>query len=154
MARLEAGQVAPDFTLDADDGSTVTLSDLRGERIVLYFYPKDATPGCTTQACEFRDQTPEYDAAGARVFGISPDPVSSHVKFRDAQELSFTLLSDPDHVVSEAYGVWVERSMYGRKFMGIERSTFVVGPDGTLEHALYKVKPKGNAAAVLELITS
>ncbi len=104
MARLEAGQVAPDFTLDADDGSTVTLSDLRGERIDLYFYPKDATPGCTTQACEFRDQTPEYDAAGARVVGISPDPVASHVKFRDAQELSFTLLSDPDHVVAEATG--------------------------------------------------
>lgn len=154
MARLEAGQTAPDFTLEADDGSTVTLSDLRGERIVLYFYPKDATPGCTTQACEFRDRTPNYEAEGTRVLGISPDPIASHVEFRAAQELPFALLSDPKHVAAEAYGVWVERSLHGRTFMGIERSTFVVGPDGRLEHALYKVEPKGNAAAVLELITS
>ena len=152
MARLQAGDAAPDFTLQADDGSTVTLSDLRGRRVVLYFYPRDATPGCTTQACEYRDAHAEFDAAGARVFGISPDPIDAHVKFRQAQELPFTLLSDPDHAIAEAYGVWVEKSMYGKKYMGVERSSFVVGSDGALEQALYKVRPKGNAAAVLKAL--
>jgi thioredoxin-dependent peroxiredoxin len=152
MARLEAGDPAPDFTLEADDGTTVTLSGLRGERVVLYFYPKDATPGCTSQACEYRDAHGDFSAAGARVFGISPDPTASHARFRAKQELPFTLLSDPDHEAAEAYGVWVEKSMYGKRFMGIERSSFLIRPDGTIEQALYKVKSKGNAAAMLAAI--
>ena len=154
MARLEAGQPAPDFSLPADDGSTVSLSDLAGTTVVLYFYPKDDTPGCTTQACGLRDMSADYDAAGVRVIGVSPDPVASHVRFRDKHDLPFTLLSDADHAVAEAYGVWVEKSMYGRTYMGIERSTFVIGPDGVLKDALYKVKPKGHAASVLELATA
>ncbi len=152
MARLEVGQPAPDFALEADDGSTVSLGDLSGQRVVLYFYPKDDTSGCTAQACEFRDSVPEFDARGARVIGVSPDPLKSHVKFRDKHDLNFALLSDPEHVAAEAYGVWVEKSMYGRTYMGVERSTFVIAPDGTLEQALYKVKPKGNAASVLALL--
>jgi peroxiredoxin Q/BCP len=151
MARLEAGQPAPDFSLEADDGSTVDLASLRGTTVALYFYPKDDTTGCTAQACEFRDMRADYDAAGVRVIGVSPDPLKSHVKFRDKHDLPFTLLSDPEHTAAEAYGVWVEKSMYGRTYMGIERSTFVIGPDGVLKEALYKVKPKGHAASVLEL---
>jgi peroxiredoxin Q/BCP len=154
MAQLEAGQPAPDFSLPADDGSTVGLSDLAGTTVVLYFYPKDDTSGCTTQACGLRDMSADYDAAGVRVIGVSPDPVASHVKFRDKHDLPFTLLSDVDHAVAEAYGVWVEKSMYGRTYMGVERSTFVIGPDGVLKEALYKVKPKGHAASVLELATA
>lgn len=152
MARLEPGDVAPDFTLDADDGSSVTLSALRGERVVLYFYPKDATSGCTAQACEYRDAHDDFAAAGARVLGISPDSVASHRSFRDEEGLTFTLLSDPDHAAAEAYGVWVEKSMYGKRHMGIERSSFVIAPDGTVEQALYKVKSTGNAAAVLDAL--
>jgi len=151
MARLEAGQPAPDFSLQADDGSTVDLASLRGTTVALYFYPKDSTTGCTAQACEFRDMRADYDAAGVRVIGVSPDPLKSHTKFRDKYELPFTLLSDPEHDAAMAYGVWVEKSMYGRTYMGIERSTFVIGPDGVLKEALYKVKPKGHAASVLEL---
>ena len=152
MARLEAGQAAPDFSLPADDGSTLDLARLRGTTIALYFYPKDDTTGCTAQACEFRDMQADYDAAGVRVIGVSPDPLASHVKFRDKHDLPFTLLSDPDHEAAEAYGVWVQKSMYGRTYMGIERSTFVIGPDGTIQQALYKVKPKGHAASVLDLV--
>jgi peroxiredoxin Q/BCP len=152
MARLEAGQRAPDFSLEADDGSTVSLSDIAGSTAVLYFYPKDDTTGCTAEACEFRDLAPDYDAAGARVIGVSPDPIASHVRFRDKHGLPFTLLSDPDHATADAYGVWVEKSRYGRTYMGVERSTFVIGPDGTIQEALYKVKPEGHAASVLELV--
>ena len=152
MARLEAGQPAPDFTLQADDGSTVDLASLRGTTVALYFYPKDDTTGCTTQACEFRDMRAEYDDAGVRVIGVSPDPLKSHLKFRDKHDLPFTLLSDPEHEAAEAYGVWVQKSMYGRTYMGIERSTFVIGPDGALLAALYRVKPKGHAASILELV--
>jgi len=152
MARLEPGQPAPDFSLQADDGSTVSLSDLAGSTIALYFYPKDDTTGCTAQACEFRDMRADYDAAGVRVIGVSPDPLKSHVKFRDKYALPFTLLSDPDHVTAEAYGVWVEKSMYGKTYMGVERSTFVIGPDGVIVQALYKVKPKGHAASLLDLV--
>jgi len=119
---------------------------------VLYFYPKDDTSGCTTQACGFRDEIAEFDASGTRVIGVSPDSITSHVKFRDKHGLPFTLLSDPEHVLAEAYGVWVEKSMYGRTYMGIERSTFVIDPDGTLEHALYKVKTAGHAHSILELL--
>ena len=152
MARLDAGQPAPDFSLQADDGSTVGLADLRGTTVALYFYPKDDTTGCTAEACEFRDSRADYDAAGVRVIGVSPDPPTSHVKFRDKHDLPFTLLSDPEHVAAEAYGVWVQKSMYGRTYMGIERSTFVIGPDGVLVAALYKVKPRGHAASVLDLV--
>ena len=152
MPRLAAGDPAPDFSLPADDGSTVSLSDLAGRRFVLYFYPKDMTSGCTTEACEFRDLAPEYDAAGVRVIGVSPDPVASHARFREAHGLPFTLLSDPDHAAAEAYGVWVQKSMYGRTYMGIERSTFVIGPDGRVERALYRVRPKGHAGSVLEAV--
>ena len=141
MARLEAGDAAPDFSLQDADGSTVSLADLAGSTTVLYFYPKDDTPGCTAEACEFRDLAPDYDAAGARVIGVSPDPVASHAKFRDKYGL-----------VAEAYGVWVQKSMYGRTYMGVERSTFVIGPDGRLTHALYKVRPKGHAASILDLV--
>jgi thioredoxin-dependent peroxiredoxin len=152
MARLTAGERAPDFALESDAGGTVTLADLRGTTVVLYFYPKDDTTGCTVEACEFRDRLPEYDAKGARVVGVSPDPPASHARFRGKHDLNFTLLSDPDHVAAEAYGVWVEKSMYGRTHMGIERSTFVIGPDGVLREALYGVRPKGHAASVLERV--
>jgi peroxiredoxin Q/BCP len=152
MVRLEAGSPAPGFSLQADDGSTVSLPDLAGQTVVLYFYPKDDTSGCTAQACEFRDLQADYDAAGARVIGVSPDPIASHERFRDKHGLPFTLLSDPDHAVAEEYGVWVEKSRYGRTYMGVERSTFVIGPDGTIREALYKVKPQGHAASVLELV--
>jgi thioredoxin-dependent peroxiredoxin len=154
MARLQAGDPAPGFTLRADDGSTVSLADLVGTTVVLYFYPKDDTPGCTAEACEFRDLAPGYDAAGARVIGVSPDPVESHVRFREVHGLPFTLLSDPDHEAAEAYGVWVEKSKYGKTYMGVERSTFVIGPDGVLAEAFYTVRPAGHAASVLELVSS
>jgi thioredoxin-dependent peroxiredoxin len=152
VTRLAAGQPAPPFRLEADDGSTVGLDDLRGTRTVLYFYPKDDTGGCTAQACEIQERLGEFDARGARVIGVSPDDLRSHRRFRDKHALGFTLLSDPDHEAAEAYGVWVEKSMYGRRYMGIERSTFVIGPDGTLEQALYKVRPKGHADSLLELL--
>ncbi len=152
MARLEPGAPAPSFRLKADDGSTLALEDLRGQTVVLYFYPKDDTSGCTVEACDFRDRMADFDSAGTRVLGVSPDPIASHAKFRDKHGLTFSLLSDPDHTAAEAYGVWVEKSMYGRTYMGIERSTFVIDPDGTLTHALYTVKPKGHAGSVLELI--
>lgn len=154
MARLAPGALAPDFTLAADDGTDLTLSDLRGGRVVLYFYPKAETSGCTTEACEFRDATPDFHAKGARVIGISPDPVAKQVKFRDKHALSFTLLSDTEHSVAEAYGVWVEKKMYGNTYMGVERSTFVIGPDGVVEEALYKVRPKGHAASVLGVLAT
>ena len=149
---IEPGDPAPDFALESDDGGTVRLADLRGARTVLYFYPKDDTTGCTVQACEYRDLNDDFTHAGARVLGVSPDPLASHERFRRKHGLNFTLLSDPDHSAAEAYGVWVEKSMYGRKYMGIERSAFVIGPDGTVEQAFYKVKAKGNAGAVLEAL--
>jgi peroxiredoxin Q/BCP len=149
---LETGTKAPDFTLPDQDGEDVTLSSLAGTTVVLYFYPKADTPGCTTQACGIRDHLPDYTAAGVRVLGVSPDPVKAVKKFHDKQALNFTLLADEDHAVAEAYGVWVEKSMYGRRYMGVERSTFVIGPDGTIVEALYGVRPKGHAAAVLERV--
>jgi peroxiredoxin Q/BCP len=152
MSRLQVGEPAPDFALEADDGTTVQLSDLAGQTVVLYFYPKDDTPGCTVEACEFRDLGPDYEASGARVLGVSTDALDSHRRFRAKYGLEFTLLSDPDHLVAEAYGVWVEKSNYGRTYMGVERSTFVIGPDGMLTQALYRVRPKGHAAQVLDLV--
>jgi peroxiredoxin Q/BCP len=148
----ERGDVAPDFTLPAHDGSEVTLSELRGKRVVLYFYPKDDTPGCTTQACDLRDASGDMDALGAVVLGVSPDPLASHVKFGDKFQLNFPLLSDESHQVAEAYGVWKEKSMYGRKFWGIVRSTFLIDEEGRILEAWRKVSPKGHAEKVKEAL--
>jgi peroxiredoxin Q/BCP len=145
---IQKGDAAPDFELPADDGGRVRLGDLKGRRVILYFYPKDNTSGCTTQACELRDALPRIDEKGAVVVGVSPDPVSSHQKFRDKYSLNFPLLSDQDHQVSEAYGVWKEKSMYGRKYWGIERSTFIIDENGVVVDVWRKVKPKGHADMV------
>ncbi|NNE33907.1 MAG: thioredoxin-dependent thiol peroxidase [Rhodothermales bacterium] len=146
------GDPAPDFSLLADDGSTINLSDFRGKTVVLYFYPKDNTSGCTAQACEYRDHAEQFTAKDAVVLGVSPDGLKSHEKFRDKFDLNFPLLVDQDHAVAEAYGVWKEKSMYGRKYMGIERSTFVISPDGAIAQAFRKVKAKGDAERVLEVV--
>ena len=143
------GSVAPDFTLPADDGSTVRLSDLRGRRVVLYFYPKDDTPGCTTQACGFRDNYVEISEKDAVVFGISPDGVHSHVKFRTKFDLPFRLLADEDHKVAELYGVWGEKSMYGKKYLGIIRSHFVVDAEGKIADVQYGVSAEDSVASAL-----
>ncbi len=152
MARLEPGSTAPDIALRTDEDEGLTLSSLRGERVVLYFYPRSDTPGCTTEACEFRDASADFAGAGARILGVSPDPVAKQARFRAKHELPFTILSDPDHVAAEAYGVWVEKRNYGKTYMGVERSTFVIGADGTIEKAMYKVRPAGHAAAVLQAL--
>ncbi len=143
---LRVGDLAPDFALPADDGTTVRLSDLRGKRVVVYFYPKDSTSGCTAQACGFRDSYPRVEAAGAVVLGISPDPLKSHEKFRSKYSLPFRLLSDEQHAVAEAYGVWQEKSMYGRKYLGIVRSHFVVAENGNLADVQVKVSPADSVA--------
>jgi thioredoxin-dependent peroxiredoxin len=148
------GDRAPEFELPADDGSTVSLEGLRGRRVVLYFYPKDDTSGCTAQACEFRDSLPRFEAGDAVIVGVSPDPVASHRKFKEKYDLNFPLLADEDHAVAEAYGVWKEKSMYGRKYWGVERSTFLIDEQGRVTHALRKVKPKGHAEAVAELLSA
>jgi thioredoxin-dependent peroxiredoxin len=149
---IQEGDRAPDFTLPSDDGSHVSLAGLRGKRIVLYFYPKDDTSGCTVEACEFRDTLPRLDEAGAVVLGVSPDPVASHRKFRDKYDLTFPLLADEDHAVAEAYGVWAEKSMYGRKYWGIERTTFLIDEEGVVARVWRKVKPRGHAEAVAEAL--
>ena len=146
---LETGQAAPDFTLPDQDGEPVTLSELRGSPVVVYFYPKADTPGCTTQACGVRDHVEEYDAAGAVVLGVSPDPVKAVKKFHDKQGLNFPLLADADHAVAEQYGVWVEKSMYGKTFMGNERTTFVIDADGVVRHVIPKASPKTHDDEVL-----
>lgn len=146
---LEAGTPAPDFTLPDEDGNPVTLSDLTGQPVVVYFYPKASTPGCTTQACGVRDHLAEYAKLGARVLGISPDPVKAIAKFHDKQSLNFTLLADEDHAVCESYGVWAEKSMYGKKFWGAQRATFIVGADGVIAHVIEKVKPATHDDEVL-----
>ena len=151
---VEVGNPAPDFTLDSDAGEPVTLSSLRGKPVVLYFYPKDDTPGCTKQACGIRDAWGEFERRGAVVLGVSPDSVASHVSFKQKFDLQFTLLADPDHAVAEAYGVWVEKSMYGKKYMGVERSTFVIGADGNLVDVMRKVKPETHADEVLAALGS
>jgi peroxiredoxin Q/BCP len=149
---IEAGEQAPDFTLADQDGNEVTLSGLRGRKVVLYFYPKDDTSGCTTQACGLRDRIDEFGAKGAVVLGVSPDSAASHTRFRAKYELPFTLLADTGHAVAERYGVWQEKSMYGRTFWGVARTTFVIGADGRVEQVLEKVKPAGHAEQVLELL--
>jgi peroxiredoxin Q/BCP len=147
---IEEGKPAPDFALQDDRGDTVRLSDFRGKRVVLYFYPKDDTPGCTTEACEFRDAYDTYREQGTEVLGVSPDDVSSHEKFKSKYELPFPLLADPDHKTAEAYGVWGERTSYGKTYIGINRSTFVIDEDGNVARAMLGIKPAGHAAAVLE----
>jgi peroxiredoxin Q/BCP len=142
MTTLTIGAPAPTFTLLDDAGNTVDLAALRGQTVVLYFYPKDDTPGCTTQACGFRDRYAEVTDANAVVFGISPDSVASHAKFKNKFSLPFPLLADTDHAVCEAYGVWNEKSMYGKKYMGVTRSHVVIGPDGTLVDVQIKVSPE------------
>ena len=149
---LEAGDTAPDFTLPDQNGEELTLSALQGETVVLYFYPRADTPGCTTQACGVRDHRESYDAAGARVIGISPDTVSDVKKFADKFDLDFTLLADADHAVADEYGTWVEKSMYGKKYMGVQRATFVIDPDGRIATVLPKVSPKTHDDEVLEAL--
>ena len=149
---MAAGDVAPDFTLADQDGEEVALSGLRGETVVLYFYPRADTPGCTTQACGVRDRHADYDAAGARVIGVSPDQPEALAKFAGKHDLDFTLLADPDHAVAEAYGAWGEKSMYGKKYMGILRNTYVVDPAGKVARILPKVQPKKHDALVLKAL--
>jgi thioredoxin-dependent peroxiredoxin len=146
---LREGDPAPDFTLTSDRGEAVTLSSLRGRPVVLYFYPKDDTPGCTTQACGIRDAYGEFERAGAVVLGVSPDDESSHVEFRNKYELPFTLLADEDHAVAEEYGVWGEKKYMGKSYMGINRSTFVIDADGNVKKAMRDVKPATHADDVL-----
>ena len=150
---IQQGDVAPAFDLPGDDGNSVTLAELRGRRVVLYFYPKDDTPGCTIQACALRDDLPRFEALDAVVLGVSPDSVASHVKFRDKYGLSFALLADEDHSVAEAYGVWKEKSFLGKRYWGVERSTFVIDAHGRIAQVWRKVKPRGHSemlAAYLE----
>jgi peroxiredoxin Q/BCP len=150
---VEEGAPAPDFTLASDSGERVKLSQFRGSPVVLYFYPKDDTPGCTAQACGIRDAWGEFQRSGAVVLGVSPDSPKRHAKFREKYGLPFTLLADEDHAVSEAYGTWVEKSFAGKKYMGVERSTFVIGPDGTLTRVMRRVKPDTHADDVLAALS-
>jgi peroxiredoxin Q/BCP len=149
---IDTGQKAPDFELPDQDGTPVKLSDLRGKRVVLYFYPKADTPGCTTQACGIRDRGADYDAAGATVLGVSPDPVAKVKKFHDGQSLNFTLLADEDHAVADDYGVWVEKSMYGRNYWGNARATFIIDEHGTVAHVIPKATPKTHDDEVLKAL--
>jgi thioredoxin-dependent peroxiredoxin len=146
---LEAGKSAPDFTLPDQDGNEVTLSELRGQTVVLYFYPRADTPGCTTQACGIRDRRADYAATGARVLGVSPDEVAAVKKFADKFDLDFTLLADADHAVADSYGTWVEKSMYGKKYWGVQRATFVIDADGKVAEVFPKVSPKTHDDVVL-----
>jgi peroxiredoxin Q/BCP len=146
---LEIGEHAPDFTLPDQRGNPVTLSELRGTTVVLYFYPKADTPGCTTQACGIRDHRADYERAGAVVLGVSPDPVQAVAKFDTKYDLDFPLLADSDHAVTEAYGLWVEKSMYGRKYMGAQRATFIIDGDGVIRHVIPKASPKTHDDEVL-----
>jgi thioredoxin-dependent peroxiredoxin len=148
------GEQAPDFTLPADSGEPVTLSSLRGKPVVLYFYPKDETPGCTTQACGIRDAYGEFERAGAVVLGVSPDSAASHVKFKAHHELPFTLLADTDKEVAKAYGAWGEKMRYGRKYFGVMRSTFVIDADGRVKAIMRKVKPETHADDVLAALAA
>ena len=146
---LKEGDKAPDIQLDTDSGEKLKLSALKGKRVVLYFYPRADTPGCTVEACEFRDSSKKFDKKNAVIIGVSPDAVKSQAKFKDKFDLPFTLLADADTTAAGAYGVWVEKNMYGRKTMGIERSTFLIGADGKIEKIWRKVKAQGHAEEVL-----
>jgi peroxiredoxin Q/BCP len=149
---LEAGTEAPDFSLPDQDGNEVTLADLRGQTVVLYFYPRADTPGCTTQACGVRDRASEYEGTGARVIGVSPDSVEDVKKFADKFDLDFTLLADADHAVAERYGTWVEKSMYGKKYMGVQRATFIIDSEGEIAQVFPKVSPKTHDDVVLKAL--
>lgn len=154
MTTLTIGAPAPTFTLLDDAGNTVDLAALRGQTVVLYFYPKDDTPGCTTQACGFRDRYAEVTDANALVYGISPDSVASHAQFKKKISLPFPLLADTDHTVCEAYGVWNEKSMYGKKYMGVTRSHVIIGPDGTLVDVQIKVSPEESVKRAIASATA
>jgi peroxiredoxin Q/BCP len=151
---IEEGAAAPTFTLTADDGTKVKLADLKGSPVVLYFYPRDDTPGCTKEACSFRDRKAELQKLGAKVLGISTDDVATHVKFRDKYSLNFSLLADPDHAVAEKYGAWREKNMYGKKSMGIARSTFLIGADGKVKKVWKAVRVDGHDEQVLAALRS
>ena len=151
---VEEGQEAPGFELTSDAGEQVRLSELRGRPVVPYLYPEDDTSGCTKQACGIRDAYGEFRARGAVVLGVSPDDEASHERFREKYSLPFTLLADPDHEVADRYGVWVDKTNYGKKSMGIKRSTFVIGTDGRVAKAMYGVKPEGHAERVLAVLPS
>ena len=146
------GMIAPDFTLPTDDGSTLTLKSLRGRAVVLYFYPKDDTSSCTIEACEFRDAFPDFDSANAVILGVSPDPIKAHVKFKTKYDLPFTLLADTEKDVVTRYDVWKEKSMYGRKYMGVMRTTFVIDAEGKIRKIFTDVKSTGHAAEVMAAI--
>ncbi len=149
---LKPGDPAPDFDLPSDSGERVRLRDLRGKRVVLYFYPKDDTPGCTTEACSFRDAWSELQRRGTVVLGVSKDSPKSHVRFKEKYALPFTLLSDEDHAVADAYGVWGPKTFMGRQYEGMDRATFLIGPDGRIEAVWPKVKPEGHAEEVLAAV--
>lgn len=149
MAELKPGSKAPDFSLPTDSGTKLKLSSLTGKTVVLYFYPKADTPGCTKEACAFGELFPKFEGVDAVILGVSPDPVKSIAKFKQKYKLPFTLLADEEHAVAEKYGVWVEKSMYGKTYMGMERSTFVIGKDGQVSHVFRKVKPEAHPAEVL-----
>lgn len=151
---IKEGAKAPDFTLLTDSGEKLKLSSLCGRNVVLYFYPKSDTPGCTTEACEFRDANAAYAQADTVVLGLSPDPVKAQTKFKTKFNLPFTLLADEDHTVAEKYGVWVEKSMYGKKYMGVERTTFLIDKEGKVARIFPKVKPAGHAAEVLAALSA
>ncbi|HEY0777605.1 MAG TPA: thioredoxin-dependent thiol peroxidase [Gemmatirosa sp.] len=146
------GDRAPDFTADTDTGERLTLSSLRGRPVVLYYYPKNDTAGCTTEACEFRDAFPRFDASGVAVLGVSPDPVRSHAKFRAKYALPFPFVADVDHAIADAYGVWQQKSMYGRTYMGVARTTFVLDRDGRVARVFERVKPAGHASEVASAV--
>ncbi|MGZ4396723.1 MAG: thioredoxin-dependent thiol peroxidase [Gaiellaceae bacterium] len=149
---VEECKPAPDFELVSDEGTTVRLSDLRGKPVVLYFYPKDDTPGCTTESCEFRDAYDVFRERGAEILGVSPDGEKSHQKFKSKYGLPFPLLADPDHVAAEAYGVWGEKKFMGKKYMGLDRSTFLIDSDGNVAKAMRGIKPAGHASEVLDAL--
>jgi peroxiredoxin Q/BCP len=151
---VSEGEPAPDFTLTSDAGERVSLSDFRGRPVVLYFYPKDDTPGCTAQACGIRDTYADFETAGAVVLGVSPDSEARHVKFRDKYGLPFTLLADPEHEVAERYGVWGEKRYAGKTYMGISRTTFLLAPDGTVAKVMHDVKPTTHADDVLAALAA
>ena len=152
MSRSEVGDAVPPFEMTADDGGVVSSEAMEGSRYVLYFYPKDDTPGCTAQACGLRDSWDRVEATGIEVFGVSPDSVASHVKFREKYALPYRLLSDEGHRVADAFGVWVEKKNYGKTYMGVERTTFVIGPDGRIEHVLPQVKPAAHVDQLLDVL--
>lgn len=150
--KLSIGDAAPDFSLESDDNGTVKLSDLRGKKVILYFYPKDMTPGCTTQACDFRDNQSAFVDAGYTVLGVSPDPVERHAKFREKHDLNFSLLADTENEVADAYGVWREKKNYGKTYMGIVRSTFFIDEEGNITEIQDNVRAKGHVERLLGAI--